>query len=136
MLKNYNYQLKTIKSDIIHDLSKKFPELIKRSKTPAEKRRRQDIETVNELNNEPPEKRSRQCESAAERKSASSSRQDGNIDNLKCQHCENGILHICSQDDIEIIETLNLFNNETDDNEEYYDTVLDTFYEKQIMEME
>ena len=81
------------------------------------------------MNNEPPEKRSRQCESAAERKSASSIHQDGNIDNLKCQECENRVLHICSPDDSEFIETLNEFNNETDDNEQYYDTVLDTFYD-------
>merc|ERR1712030_103349 len=45
----------------------------------------------------------------------------GNIDNLKCQDCENEEVHICPLDELD---------NERDDNEEYYDTVLDTFYEK------
>ena len=58
----------------------------------------------------------------------------GNIDNLKCQDCENEEVHICPLDEpldeLEDIKTINELNNERDDNEEYYDTVLDTFYEK------
>ena len=58
----------------------KFPELRKQTKTGAEKRRRQ-------------------AESAAERKSASRSRQDGNTDEL------------------EDIDTVNELNNERDTND-------------------
>ena len=47
-----------------------------------------------------------------------------------CQDCENEKVHICPLDDIEDIETVNDLNTETDDNEQYYDTVLDTFYQK------
>ena len=47
-----------------------------------------------------------------------------------CQDCENENVHICPLDDIEDIETVNELNTETDDNEQYYDTVLDTFYKK------
>ena len=103
LLRHYIYQLNKIKSNIIKDLLKKCPELRKQTKTAAEKRRRQ-------------------AESAAERKSASRSRQDANIDNLKCQDCENGEVHICPLDELEDIETVNELNNERDDNEEYYDT--------------
>ena len=47
----------------------------------------------------------------------------GNIDNFKCQDCENEEVHICPLDEIEDIETVNVLNNERDDNEEYYDTI-------------
>ncbi len=71
---------------------------------------------------EPTEKRKRQAESAAERKSASRSRRDANIDNLKCQDCKNEEVHICCLDELEDIETVNELNIERGDNEEYYDT--------------
>ena len=51
----------------------------------------------------------------------------GNIDNWKCQDCENEEVHICPLDEIEDIETVNDLNNERDNNEEYYDNVLRHF---------
>ena len=53
-----------------------------------------------------------------------------NIDHLMCQDCENEEVHISPLDDIEDIESVNELNNERDDNKEYYDTVLDNFYQK------
>ena len=47
-----------------------------------------------------------------------------------CQDCENEEVHISPLDDIEDIESVNELNNERDDNKEYYDTVLDNFYQK------
>ena len=114
-LRQYNSKLKKIESNIIQDLLKKFPELRKQTKTGAQRisalRSRQDEQQKNEERQkdrlyksqvrstdtgEPTEKRRRQAETAAERKSASRSCQYANIDNLKCQDCENGELHICS----------------------------------------
>ena len=80
LLRHYIYKLNKIQSNIIQNLLKKCPELRKQTKTAAEKRRRQ-------------------AESAAERKSASRSRQDGNIDEL------------------EDIDTVNELNNERDTND-------------------
>ena len=61
----------------------------------------------------------------------------GNIDNWKCQDCENEEVHICPLDELEDIETVNELNNERDDNEQYYDIVLDTFLQKKkIIERE
>ena len=54
----------------------------------------------------------------------------GNNENGKCQHCENGEVHICPLDEVEDIGIGNELNNEIDDNEQDYDTFLDTFYEK------
>jgi len=71
---------------------------------------------------EPTEKRKRQAESAAERKSASRSRRDANIDNLKCQDYKIEDVHICRLDELEDIQTVNELNIERGDNEEYYDT--------------
>ena len=82
MLRQYTYKLNKMKSNIIPDLLKKCPELRQQTKT-----------------GEPTEKRRRQAESAAERKSASRSRQDGNIDEL------------------EDIDTVNELNNERDTND-------------------
>ena len=75
LLRHYIYKLNKIQSNIIQNLLKKCPELRKQTITGAEKRRRQ-------------------AESAAKRKSASRSRQDGNIDEL------------------EDIDTVNELNNE------------------------
>ena len=56
----------------------------------------------------------------------------GNIDNWKCQDCENEEVHICDLDELEDIETFNELDNERGDNEQNYDTVLDTFYQINI----
>ena len=40
----------------------------------------------------------------------------GNIDNWKCQDCENEEVHICPLDELEDIETVNELNNDRDDN--------------------
>ena len=140
-LQQYNNKLKRIESNIIQDLLKKCPELRKQTKTAAHRisalRSHHDEQQKNEERQkdrlyksqvrstdtgEPTEKRRRQAETAAERKSASRSRQDANIDNLKCQDCENEEVHICPLEGLEDIETVNELNNERDDNEEYYDT--------------
>ena len=108
MLRQYTYKLNKMKSNIIPDLLKKFPELRKQTKTGAQwksaSRSRQDEQQKNEERQkdrlykcqvrstdtgEPTEKRRRQAESAAE---------------------------------LEDIETGNELNNERDDNEEYNDT--------------
>ena len=52
----------------------------------------------------------------------------GNNENGKCQDCENDEVHICPLDEVEDIGIGNELNNEIDDNEQYYDTFLDTFY--------
>ena len=50
--------------------------------------------------------------------------------NWKCQNYENEEVHICPFVELEDIETFNELNNERDDNEQYYDKVLETFFEK------
>ena len=53
-----------------------------------------------------------------------------NIENETCHDCENQQVHIYPLNEVEDIEISNDFKNETDDNEEYQDTVLHTFYQK------
>lgn len=60
----------------------------------------------------------------------------GNIDNWKCQDCENMDVYICHLEELEDIKPVNELNNKGDDNEEYYDIVLYTFYQKLLMEMD